>query len=72
MRHSAQQTIKHLKLVASAKRALLTNVYMYRNRANHTYRLTEMSGHAKAEPEIPCSNMWTTGMGGGILGWRVM
>ena len=64
---SAKRAAKRL-----AKRALLTNVYVYRNRANHTYRLTEMSGHAKAEPEIPWSNMWTTGMGGGILGWRVM
>ena len=63
-----------------AKRALLTNVYVYRKgrteakaKATHTYSgLTKMRGHAKAEPEIPWSNMWTTGMREGILGWRVM
>ena len=60
---SAKRAAKRL-----AKRALLTNVYVYRNRANHTYRLIEMSGHAKAEPEIPWSNMWTTGMGEAFWG----
>ena len=59
-----------------AKRALLTNVYVYRKgrteakaKATHTYSgLTKIRRLAKAEPEIPWSNMWTTGMGEGILG----
>ena len=72
---SAKRAAKRL-----AKRALLTNVYVYRKgrteakvKATHTYSgLTKIRRLAKAEAEIPWSNMWTTGMGEGILGWRVM
>ena len=55
----------------AAKRALLTNVYVYRKgrteakaKANHTYRLTEIRRHAKAEPEIPWSKLMDNCHGG--------
>ena len=68
-----------IKLIASAKRAakrlakraLLTNVYLYRKgrteakaKANHTYSLTKIRRHAKAEPEIPWSKLMDNCHGG--------